>query len=403
MRLYDRLRQAFGRDRVFRYPVAAGTNLGLKSAPVPRPPGFTLLVVIGPTWIASRSPSGQASLGDPQDPVRAEVEAALHHDLPLVLVLVAGARLPGTGELPVGLRDLIHQPAIRLTPEQFDDDVRALIDRLGQAGEPADGAAQESRPAADPAATTLMVPEYPASPPAVSGGDPAVADDQEPRGTAGEFPSRDETAPALSPTWRPQPIPIPPAEPAPPARREASQERPSGDGETRKPPRPRRPVQSLLTTKLARTTLTALFSVASIAIAAVAIVIHSGNHPGPHSRHHVNHQGGQATGSCAPSRPPGNLSPGGVVRALYRDINHRNFCAAWNLGASSITPGETYKAYVAGFSDLRRDDITITSVSPGNPATVNVSLEVFNRNSAPVTYTGYYLVENGRITAGHLG
>ena len=84
-----------------------------------------MLAIIGPNWSSSR-------LGDPGDRLRQELEAATALGVEIIPVLVGGARMPRGDDLPLSIRDLRRQQAVRLTDEGWDDDVRRLSGRLAQ-------------------------------------------------------------------------------------------------------------------------------------------------------------------------------------------------------------------------------------------------------------------------------
>jgi len=78
-----------------------------------------LLAVIGDHWINAKYDEGplkdQLRLGDSEDQVRAEIEAALTQRLHVVPVLV-GRRMPTAAELPPSLRELAIIHAFDLLP-----------------------------------------------------------------------------------------------------------------------------------------------------------------------------------------------------------------------------------------------------------------------------------------------
>ena len=130
-RLHDGLAAAFGYDPVVRDPEAipipadrkrraeyVGDWLGAVSA---------VLVVIGPGWLDAIDARGRRRLGLRDDPVRRVIEAARPAGLPLVPVLVGGARLPHAMALPRSLQGLFRRSAhaIRHGPG-FEADVDGL-------------------------------------------------------------------------------------------------------------------------------------------------------------------------------------------------------------------------------------------------------------------------------------
>jgi TIR domain len=98
-----------------------------------------LLAVVGRDWLESKSASGQRRLDDESDFVRLEIASALQRDIPVVPVLVRGARMPSADQLPADLRELAYRNAVELTHARWKSDVRVLIQALrpymGRSGE----------------------------------------------------------------------------------------------------------------------------------------------------------------------------------------------------------------------------------------------------------------------------
>ncbi len=143
-RIYDRLKDHFGRDPIFMDVDSIPPGYGF--------PGYVksvlrqcriALIIIGPIWLSVLSDDGpykgQPRLADPADFVRIEVEQTLAlapvnddgrpiSDLLLMPVLVQGARMPHAEELPANLRALAERNAtqIRRNPD-FDHDINRLI------------------------------------------------------------------------------------------------------------------------------------------------------------------------------------------------------------------------------------------------------------------------------------
>jgi uncharacterized membrane protein YhaH (DUF805 family) len=85
-----------------------------------------LLAVIGPGWADAKDESGRQRLDDPTDYVRAELESAFQRDIRVIPVLVDGARMPRTDDLPNTLQNLTRLQAVELTHHKFSSDVNAL-------------------------------------------------------------------------------------------------------------------------------------------------------------------------------------------------------------------------------------------------------------------------------------
>ncbi len=133
-RIYDRLKDAFEADSVFRD--IDSIPLGL---PFPQVLEQTLsradvvLVIIGPTWVSATDATGNRRLDDVGDFVRMEVEYALRHQIPVIPVLVGNARMPLGDELPIVIRDLLCRNNYCIRPDpDFHSDVNKLTKKLDE-------------------------------------------------------------------------------------------------------------------------------------------------------------------------------------------------------------------------------------------------------------------------------
>jgi TIR domain len=94
---------------------------------------FAVLVMIGPDWLTTRDERGRRRIQDPHDMVRKEVELALESDarIRVIPVLVDGAQMPRSGDLPDSMARLSYRIACELAPRQFERDTTGvLIPRL---------------------------------------------------------------------------------------------------------------------------------------------------------------------------------------------------------------------------------------------------------------------------------
>ena len=89
-----------------------------------------LLAMIGKSWIDAADESGRRRLEDPMDFVRLETASALKRDIPVVPVLVHGARMPRAEQLPADLAELAYRNGVELTHARWDSDVQVLIKAL---------------------------------------------------------------------------------------------------------------------------------------------------------------------------------------------------------------------------------------------------------------------------------
>lgn len=108
-----------------------------------------VLVVIGPRWIDASRDDGTRRLDDPHDYLRMEITAALQRDSVLVIpVLVAGASMPTSEQLPEPLQPLAFRQAVELSDPRWSFDVARLSEvirrALARRPEPTPPEAQEA-------------------------------------------------------------------------------------------------------------------------------------------------------------------------------------------------------------------------------------------------------------------
>jgi hypothetical protein len=91
-----------------------------------------VLALIGREWVESPDPkTGQRRLENPNDFVRIEICAALSRAIPVIPVLLDGARMPDEEQLPEDMRMLARRQAEFVEYRTFDADVDRLIRKLG--------------------------------------------------------------------------------------------------------------------------------------------------------------------------------------------------------------------------------------------------------------------------------
>jgi hypothetical protein len=109
-----------------------------------------LLAMIGQNWLETKDATGQRRLEDSHDFVRLELASALRRDIPVIPVLVRGAKMPTVDQLPDDLKDLAYRNAVELTHARWKSDVqvlvRALRPWLGEAGADAEGTTRKMAP-----------------------------------------------------------------------------------------------------------------------------------------------------------------------------------------------------------------------------------------------------------------
>src|SRR5215218_1473751 len=126
-RLYDRLAEHFGDERVFMdVEMEAGVDFVEQINAAVGSCG-ALIVLIGDEWLTVTDASGRRRVDDPTDVHRVEVEAALKRGVRVIPALVQGARMPLEEELPEALRPLGRRQAVELSDQRWDYDVNRLI------------------------------------------------------------------------------------------------------------------------------------------------------------------------------------------------------------------------------------------------------------------------------------
>lgn len=125
-RIFDRLAAHFGHDSVFRdidnIPPGADFHQQIDKV---LDATDVILAIVGPRWMGP-DPT-QSRLANAADPVRFEIETALHKDKPLLPVLVSHAVMPSPEQLPESLRDFAYRNAVQVDSGQdFDHHIGRL-------------------------------------------------------------------------------------------------------------------------------------------------------------------------------------------------------------------------------------------------------------------------------------
>jgi hypothetical protein len=134
-RVMDRLDRELGRDLVFMDvdAIPLGTNFSKVLHEEVAKCGV-LLAVIGPNWLDARDEHGHRRLDNPNDFVRIEIAAALQRNIPVIPLLLDGARIPKTDELPEDLKELALRNGIEIRHASFQDDMNRLLRGLKEEG-----------------------------------------------------------------------------------------------------------------------------------------------------------------------------------------------------------------------------------------------------------------------------
>src|SRR5918996_4493649 len=154
--LHDELSERFGRDRVFRDIDTLLPGEDFIDA-IEKAIGSSRVIValIGGRWLSSTDPSGKRRLDKLDDYIRVEIGAALRENLFVIPVLVQGATMPRSDELPEDLARLARRNAFELSDSRWEYDVGRLIEVL-ESKIPVQAA--EHSPVQDPPA---LLPESP--------------------------------------------------------------------------------------------------------------------------------------------------------------------------------------------------------------------------------------------------
>lgn len=133
-RIYDRLVETFGRDRIFKdvdsIPLGVDFRKHLASSVGQC---HIFLAVIGRSWLTPDPTRKESPLQDARDFVRIEIEAALQREIPIIPVLVQGANVPAEESLPPTLQPLAFHNGISVRPDpDFHPDMGRLIHGIEQ-------------------------------------------------------------------------------------------------------------------------------------------------------------------------------------------------------------------------------------------------------------------------------
>jgi WD40 repeat protein len=126
--LYDRLADRFGSSQIFKDidSIKLGDDFvdeittAVGSCDV-------LLALIGDQWLTITDNQGRARLDNPKDLVRVEIEAALTRHVRVIPILIEGARMPDSDQLPPSLAKLADRQALELSPSHFESGTSQLL------------------------------------------------------------------------------------------------------------------------------------------------------------------------------------------------------------------------------------------------------------------------------------
>jgi hypothetical protein len=133
-RIFDRLAAHYGKESVFmdvdNIPFGADFRTHIQAV---LQETEVLIVVIGPQWLGADA-AGKVRVSQESDPVRAEIEAALARNMPLIPILIDGAKMPGSEELPASFNQFAFLNAAEVaTGRDFHPHLDRLIAAIDQA------------------------------------------------------------------------------------------------------------------------------------------------------------------------------------------------------------------------------------------------------------------------------
>jgi TIR domain len=131
-RIYEWLEEEFGRNSVFLDvdSIPCGVDFR-KQLDEEVAKCDVFIAVIGPDWMGAKDSEDTSRLEDPEDFVRIEIESALTRKIPVIPVLVRGAKMPTAERLPPSMQDLRYRHGMEVRPgTDFHSDMNELIKRL---------------------------------------------------------------------------------------------------------------------------------------------------------------------------------------------------------------------------------------------------------------------------------
>lgn len=98
------------------------------------------LLLIDPGWLGACSSDGQRCLDDLHDPVRVALREALGASLRVLPLLLDGAVMPRSADLPQDIQMVVRRASLTLRSEQLDADLLPVVTTLRRLIEPSFGA-----------------------------------------------------------------------------------------------------------------------------------------------------------------------------------------------------------------------------------------------------------------------
>jgi hypothetical protein len=160
-RVHDRLAKEFGANLLFMDVdgIPLGVNF-VKALHEEVAKCGVLLAVIGPHWLKVRDKDGKRRLDNPNDFVRVEIAAALQRNIPVIPILLDGAKVPKANQLPKDLEELSIRNGLDVRHASFHSDMDKLVRNLKRSAE---AETEERRPAETQSGGAATAPERPAT------------------------------------------------------------------------------------------------------------------------------------------------------------------------------------------------------------------------------------------------
>lgn len=126
--LYERLAVRLGPSSVFRdlQSINPGAEFPEVIAEAVRS-SDVVLALVGDRWLSVLDEHGQRRIDDPRDFVRLEIATALGQDVPVIPVLVDGARMPPPEDLPLSVAGITRRNALPLRTARLEVDVEQIL------------------------------------------------------------------------------------------------------------------------------------------------------------------------------------------------------------------------------------------------------------------------------------
>lgn len=118
-RISDQLKAHYGKDAVFidieNIPFGIDFRTHIRAVLLQ---SDVLVALIGANWLG-RNEGGMTRMQEEIDPVKVEVETALERKMPIIPVLIDGAKMPGSGELPASFENFAFLNAAEVSSGHF--------------------------------------------------------------------------------------------------------------------------------------------------------------------------------------------------------------------------------------------------------------------------------------------